>query len=162
MVKKNKIALFVDTSTTSTPVWKRIKKSTELTIAANPETEEYDFIADENPTTELKNYNPEIEQPLKMVEGEDDFEYFWGKFYGLPTGEDAKTQLLLVYVFDKTTVGSTDHYKAWKVDATIVFNELNAVDSELNFNLNFAGDIAEGYATVTDGVPTWEASLPSA
>ena len=76
MIKKHRIGLFVNTAASGMPAFKRIKKSTELTIAMNPETEDYDYIADENPTTEHLGYKPEIEQPLKMISGEDDFEYF--------------------------------------------------------------------------------------
>ena len=161
MVKKHRIGLFVDKTPSSTATWKRIKKSTELTIAMNPETEDYDYIADENPTTELINYKPEIEQPLKMIKGEDDFDYFWDIFYDMKTGQDCKTHALVVFMFDCTEVSSTPYYKAWKTDCSVVMNEMNANDSELNFNVNFAGTVAKGYATVTDGVPTWVASLPS-
>ena len=66
MIKKHQIGLFVDTSDTSTPAYKRLKKSTELTISMEAETEDYDYIADESPTTELTEYKPEIEQPLRL------------------------------------------------------------------------------------------------
>lgn len=161
MVKKHRIALFVDKTPASTATWTRIKKSTELTIAMNAETEDYDYIADENPTTELLYYKPEIEQPLKMIKGEPDFDYFWEIFYELKTGEDCKTQAMLVFMFDSTEVSDVPYYKAWKVDCSVVMNELNANDSELNFNVNFAGDVEKGYATVSNGNPTWVATLPS-
>ena len=51
MVKKHQIALMLNKGTSTSPVWTRIKKSTELTISMNPETEENDYIADESPTT---------------------------------------------------------------------------------------------------------------
>ena len=54
IIKKHRIGLFVNTGTKASPTWKRIKKSTELTLAMNPETEDYDYIADESPTTELE------------------------------------------------------------------------------------------------------------
>ena len=43
LVKKHKIALFLDPGTG----YKRIKKSEALTISMNPEENEYDYIADE-------------------------------------------------------------------------------------------------------------------
>ena len=48
MVKKHQIALMLNKGTSTSPVWTRIKKSTELTISMNPETEENDYIADES------------------------------------------------------------------------------------------------------------------
>ena len=36
MVKKHQIALMLNKGTSTSPVWTRIKKSTELTISMNP------------------------------------------------------------------------------------------------------------------------------
>ena len=161
MIKKHLIGLFVNTAASGTAAFKRIKKSTELTLAMNPETEDYDYIADENPTTELSQYRPEIEQPLKMIKGEDDFEYFWDMFYEMKVGEEAKTDALVIFMFDSTEQSGTTYYKAWKVKTTVIFNEMNAVDSELNFNLNFAGNVIKGYASVhSSGSPTFTETLP--
>ena len=162
MIKKHQIALFFDSGTgQSTPVWKRIKKSTELTLAFNPETEEFDYIADENPTTELTKYAPSLEQPLKMYEDEPDFKFFWEKCYNLPTGSAAKVSMLIVFMFGATGSGAEAEYKAWKVDCMVSYNEMNGVDSELNFELLFGGNIERGTVTVTgtapDYVPTFTA-----
>lgn len=152
MIKKHLIALFINAGTSSDPKWTRIKKSTELTIALNPETEEVDYIADENPTTELTKYAPSIEQPLKMIEGEPDFEFIWKRFFSLATGEDAKAEYMIVFMFDKDTQGA---YKAWKGSAIVSCNELNAVDSEISFDLAFGGTVDKGTATVVSGTPTF-------
>lgn len=152
MIKKHLIALFINTGTGSAPAWTRIKKSTELTIALNPETEEVDYIADENPTTELSKYAPSIEQPLKMIEGEPDFEFIWERFFSLATGEDAKAEYMIVFMFDKDTSGA---YKAWKGNSIISCNEMNAVDSEIGFDLLFGGTVDKGTAKVVDGTPTF-------
>ena len=155
MVKKHLIALFLNTGTSDSPTWTRIKKSTELTIALNPETEEVDYIADENPTTELTKYAPSIEQPLKMIEGEPDFEFIWDRFFSLTTGESAKAEYMIVFMFDKDETGA---YKAWKGNAIVSCNELNAVDSEISFDLAFGGTVEKGTATVTSGSPSFTAA----
>ena len=155
MIKKHPIALFVNTGERQAPVWTRIQKSTALTLAMNPETEEVDYIADESPTEELVKYKPSIEQPLKMIKGEPDFEYFWDKFFAMDTGNEAKTDYLIVFYFDKIEGEEQPTYKAWNGECTISFNELNAVDSELNFDLMFGGTVLRGLATVANGVPTF-------
>ena len=165
MIKKHQIALFFDSGTEpSSPTWKRIKKSTELTLSFNPETEEFDYIADENPTTELTKYAPSLEQPLKMYEDEPDFNFFWEKCYNLPTGTSAKVPMLIVFMFGASGSGPEAEYKAWKVDCMVSFNEMNGVDSELNFELLFGGNIDRGTVTVTgsspDYVPTFTISTP--
>lgn len=159
MIKKHEIALFVDKSATSTPNYVRLCKSTELTLSMEAQTEEYDYIADENPTTELESYNPQIEQALKMIKGEPDFDFFWEKFYNMATGEDAKVGGMIIFKFDSEEVGNTTYYRAWKPRFTIVYNEMNCNDSELNFNLNTAGTVEKGYATIENGVVEWHADI---
>lgn len=166
MIKKHLVAPFMNTGTVENPVWTRIKKSTELTIAMNPETEEFDYISDPAPTTELKEYKPSIEQPLKMIEGEPDFQFFWEMFKARKVGNDAKKELMLVYMFDKSNEGTEQapdyYYAAWKVMTTVTFDEMNCNDSQLQFTLGFGGDVADGYMHMsgTPAVPTWAATLP--
>lgn len=156
MIKKHQIALFFDSGEEpSTPAWKRIKKSTELTLSFNPETEDFDYIADENPTTELTKYAPSLEQPLKMYEDEADFKFFFDKCYALPTGTAARVPMLIVFMFGATGSGAEAEYRAWKVDCMVSFNELNGVDSELNFELLFGGNIERGTVTVTGSAPDY-------
>ena len=133
--------------------YKRIKKSTTLDIAFNSETETYDFIADKNPTESLKSYSPQISQDLTMIKGEDDFEYIYEQMMkSVPNNEEVNTKALLVFMFDGD---KTKGYKAWEVDAKLIFDTLSGVDSKINFNINFASDIRVGNAKVTDGAVTF-------
>ena len=66
MVKKFQIAPYLNSAIDDEtglvdkldPVWTRICKTETFDLNMNPETEERDYIADELPTTELKDYNP--------------------------------------------------------------------------------------------------------
>lgn len=149
MVKKHKIALFLDKSTSSTPSWVRIKKSTAFDLTLNPETAEYDYIADELPTTELKKYKPSLSQALTMYKGEEDYELVFDRFFKLATGSDAKVKILIVFFQEEGTEGE---YKAWQNEAVMSINDLNSVDSTITFDLNFGGNIEQGTATVEEGV----------
>lgn len=90
-----------------------------------------------------------------MISGEPDFEAVWDKFYNLETGEDAKTDYLVVFIFAKTGLGASATYKAWSGSALISFDELNAVDSELSFTLNFGGTVKRGTCTLTGTAPDY-------
>ncbi len=133
-------------------VYKRIKKSTTLEIAVEANTEEQDFIADKTPTELLKNYGVSLAQDLAMIKGEEDFEFIWEKFYNaIPNNEEVKTKCMIVFMFDGD---KTAGYKAWETEAKITFENLNGVDSKINFTINF-GDIEKGIATMADNVPTF-------
>lgn len=152
LITHDLIALFIYNKETNK--YFRIKKSTELTISMNPEDDEKEYCADKNPSKELKYYNPEIEQPLTMLKGEADFEFFFDMFFKQATGDEAKTKCMVVFMSHGT---KETGYKAWETDCLVEMNELNSYDSELSFNINFAGDTTTGIATMVDGEPIFTA-----
>lgn len=130
----------------------RIKKSTELEISIEANTEEEDYIADERPTNSLNNYAITLSQDLTMYKGEPDFEYFYEKAYNaVPKNEEVKTKALIVFMFDGD---ATAGYKAWETDANILFTSINGVDSKINFDIEF-GNMRIGTAKMAEGVPTF-------
>ena len=170
MVKKHQIAPFLNKAVGSdglvnktSPDWMRICMSTAFDLNMNPETEDRDYICDENPTTELKNYKPSFNTPLVMHKNEPDYEFIFGKFFNQDTGDKAKGELLLVFFQEPVDTADTHtHFKAWRVDCTIILNDLNSVDSTLSFDTNFAGTVKKGYVTIADSVPTFTEGTYSA
>ena len=160
MVRKHQIAPFMNTAIDNStklvnktnPTWTRLCKTASFDLNMNPETEEFDYICDEQPTTELKKYNPSFNTPLVMHEKEDDYKFIFEKFYRLKVGDEAKSELLLVFFQEPVDSASTPtHFKAWRVDTTITVNDMNSVDQTLTFDTNFAGTIKVGYVTISDG-----------
>lgn len=151
MIKKFHIALFLNTGTIASPVWKQIKKSTDNTITMNPETKVFDYIVDESPTTEIDRYAPSLSQPITMYKGEDDFEYIFDKFFDQATGDDAHSEILVVfYNADVTT-----SYKAWKCSCVLSMDNMNPVESTITVSITFNGTTDKGTAAVTAGVPVF-------
>ena len=151
LVKKHKIGLFLDSGSG----YKRIKKSTALTISMNPEENEYDYIADENPTTEVDRYKPSIDQDLTMYKGEDDYEMVWPYFYERRTGLEAHIKCMIVFMHEPASGGG---YLAWETDSVLSVQDLATVDKKLNFKIIFGGNITNGVATMSGGTPTFKAS----
>lgn len=163
MVKKYKIAPFLNTAKDAsgfvdktTPTWTRIKKTASFDLNLNPETEDYDYIADENPTTELKDYKPSFNTPLVMYKGEADYEFVFDKMFNLDVGSKAKSEILLVFFQHPVDEQDTpSHFKAWKADCALSVNDLNSVDSTITFDVLFGGTVSKGYVTVTNGTPVY-------
>ena len=88
-----------------------------------------------------------------MHEKEDDYKFIFKKFLKLATGDKAKSELLLVFFQEPvdTTAATHTKFAAWRVDCTIIPNDLNSVDSTLTFDTNFAGTVKVGYVTIDDG-----------
>lgn len=153
MVKKYHIGLFLDkTPKEEAPTWFRVKKSVSLDLTMNPELKEYDYIADESPTSELDKYAPAISQDLTMYKGEADYDFVFERFFNQSVGEDAHTNVLIVfYKHPVDEAAEPTHFKAWMTDSILSINDMNGVDSVLNFDVKFGGTTKKGYVTVTGG-----------
>lgn len=165
MVKKHKIGLFLQNSDTFT----RIAKGTTLTLSMNPEEEEFDYIADESPTTEIMDYKPSIDQDIVMYKGSPDYEMLWPYFYEMRTGSEAHTGCMIVFMHQPVDASGNDielgsitevaGYRAWLTDSVISMQDLNATEKKLNFKVIFGGGVTKGFATMQDGTPTFADTL---
>lgn len=153
MVKKFHELFFINAGTPSVPVWKQIKKATDNTISMNAETSVRDYIVDESPTTVLERYAPGMSFPITMYKGEDDYEYFYAKFFNLHTGADAETQILFV-----DYAHGSSSFNAWKAACVVVIDNVNPVESTITANITINGTVDTGTATVTAGVPVYTSS----
>lgn len=155
-IKKHEIALFINAGTKEAPNFIRIKKATELKLSFNAKTEDYDYIADENPTTELEQYQPGIEGlPLTMYREEPDFKMLWDYAYNLKTGGESTTNALCVFKFDEEAP-TTGKWKAWHFDVSVIIKELDAVEGKLQFDLKLKGTVEKGTVTENEGKPLFE------
>lgn len=160
LIHKTKFVPFLDVSTTSSPSWKQIKKSTTFSLALNPQTKTFDFISSENPEEEIDSYQPALSQSLTMFDDEDDFQAVFDMVYHLPTGGDAHRNVLLVFYAKKYITEDTTpvtYYAAWKVDSVVRLGTLDSVAQSIDFDLAL-NDRDEGAVTVSQqGAPTWVA-----
>lgn len=149
-LKKHKFIPYINVSTTSTPSWARIGKSTifDLTLNANIVTS--DFIEDEMPTDDVTYYKPTLPQELQTNAGDASFDFIYGMFKSLPTGEDIKKDVLLVFA------GASSPFDAWLTNSSVILKDLNSVDEKILFDLNI-NSIKQGTVVIDadTGVPTF-------
>lgn len=153
-LKKNKSMVHINTSTSSSPLWARIGKSTVYNLEANAQTETNDFIEDEMATTEIMSYAPGMSQELQTNKGDAAFDFIYDMFYDLPTGEDVKKQVLFTFAGN---VGSAEapKFNGWLTECTITLVNLDTVAEKIYFNLTI-NKITRGEVTITEGVPSFE------
>ena len=140
-------------STTSSESWARIGKSTVFDLVLNAQTEDNDFIEDEMTTTDVMYYKPELSQELQANKGDPAFDYLYDMFYNLPTGEDVKKNLLIVFAGNIGTE-SAPKFNAWNTTATLILDHFDSVAEKIYFKFSII-KISRGTATVTDGVPVF-------
>lgn len=113
-------------------------------------------------TTDVMSYKPELAQELQANKGDAAFDYIYDMFFNLPTGEDVKKNVLIVFAGDiSTSAETTPIFNAWDCEATLTLDHFDTVAEKIYFNLSF-NKITKGYATVTSaGVPTFSQTRPT-
>lgn len=143
----------MNTATADAPTWARIGKSTVFDLVLNAQTEENDFIQDEMKTTEIMSYSPSLAQELQCNKGDVAFDYLYDMFYNLPTGEDVKKNLLIVFDGNQGTEDEPK-FRAWNTQATLTLDHFDSVAEKIYFNFSI-NSIERGTVVVADGVPTY-------
>ena len=148
-VKKYHVGVLINTGTSESPVWTQIKKTTDNTVTMNAVTRDLDFITDESPTTVLDQYKISMSTPLTMFKGEDDYNYIFGKLYNQATGNEAVTDILIVFLQEK----NGNVYKAWKSKCVLVFDSMSPTESTITPAIKFNGTTEKGTVVITNGNP---------
>lgn len=152
-LKKHKTIPFLNISETDEPSWARIGKSTVFDLVLNAQTEDNDFIEDEMPTTDVKYYKPELSQELQSNKGDEAFDYLYDLFYNLPTGENVKKNLLIIFDGNQGT-DETPEFRAWNTQSTLILDHFDSVAEKIYFKFNIFS-VERGTATVSSGKPIY-------
>lgn len=154
-LKKFNTIPFLDISKNEEAVWARIGKSTIFDLVLNAQTEENDFIENEMTTTDITSYKPELAQELQSNKGDPAFDYLYDMFYNLPTGEEVKKTLLVVFA-GNIGIPEAPKFKAWKTTSTLILDHFDSVAEKIYFKFSIV-KIERGTCTVVDGEPTFTA-----
>lgn len=152
-LKKYRTIPFLNTSDSDVSEWARIGKSTVFDLVLNAQTEENDFIADEMKTTEVLSYSPTLAQELQANKGDPAFDYLYDMFFNLPTGEDVKKNLLIVFDGNMGTK-EEPKFRAWNTEATLTLDHFDTVAEKIYFSFTI-NNIKRGTATVTAEKPVF-------
>lgn len=155
-MKKHKTIPFLNIATVDAPDWARIGKSTIFDLVLNAQTEDNDFIEDEMATTEIMSYKPELAQELQCNKGDAAFDFLYDMFFNLPTGEDVKKNLLIVFAGNQGTEDAPK-FNAWNTTSTLILDHFDSVAEKIYFKFSII-KIRRGTATVTDGAPVFTES----
>lgn len=153
-LKKFKTIPFLNIVTSGSAEYARIGKSTIFDLVLNAQTEENDFIESEMPTTDVQYYKPELSQELQSNKGDPAFDYLYEMFLDLPTGEEVKKNLLIVFAGN---IGTEDaeKFNAWNTKATLILDHFDSVAEKIYFKFSIY-EIERGTCTVADGKPVYE------
>lgn len=124
--------------------WKRVDKSTVGDYTANENTEDFDYIDNDDTQTEVTGNSPTISLEIANIDGNAVYDFMEEQIVNLPTGENAKVPFLFCFG------GSEKH--AQRGIASITDKALSPTDQKITFTLNIL-EKEVGTYTITDGVP---------
>ncbi|MDL2276384.1 hypothetical protein LJC02_01900 [Breznakia sp. OttesenSCG-928-G09] len=158
-VKRTEFATFLNVGSSTAPKYVRIGKGvTGQTLAYNPKTTDEQFIDEENGTSELDSYAPTLPTPQNAYAGNEVFDFVDKLRIGRATGDDAKTDILLVYIYKPGTEAAT--FEAERNDVVVVINDFGGdagSPTVINYDLKFTGDPTPGTVTIADKEATFTA-----
>lgn len=153
MFKKDKWLLYIDTTPKAeAKSWARIGKSTLHTLNMNAQTETFDYIENEIPTTVIDRYEPSMDQEIFTYEDDPCYSFIETMAQNLPVGDEAFTNFL--YIFPRNVGTPEDpQYNAWLCEATITISTIEATGNKITFGIAINSKKAVT-VKVENGVPT--------
>ena len=151
-VKRSEFATFLNTSPDSTATYARFGKGvTSQSVAYNPTVNNEQYIDEDNATSSVDAYAPTINTPQTAYKGNPIFDFVDGLRRSRAIGDAAKTDILMVYLYDKQSDGS---YPAEKQNVSISITDFGGdAGNPLNitYDIGFVGDPVKGTVTITSG-----------
>ena len=144
-VKRSLMRHFLNIGTAETPNWALIGNGvSELTVSYNPQTEDHAYIHEDTPTTDLDSYKPSFPVSMVAKKGGPVFDYVDEKRIARAVGENAKTEVLTVYLYKDASTGA---YPAEKSNCTVQIDDFGgegAKTATINYTVSMNGDPVQG------------------
>ena len=156
-IKRSQFASFLNTTPTKeSETWSRMGKGiTSASVSYNPKVNDEQYIHEDSGTKETDSYAPTLAGEQTAYKGEAVFDYIDNLRQKRAVGNDCKTQMLMVYIYDGD---QTTGYKAEKQDVSISINEFGGEAGgavTISYDIGFVGDAKKGTVTITEGVVTF-------
>ena len=145
--KRSQFMAFLNTTPGGeSPTWSRMGKGiTGQTVNYNPQTTTETYIDEDNATTNVDSYQPNIPTPQTVYVGEPCFDYINGLRKKRAVGDDCRTQILLVNAFEAPTEGGG--YTAERNECTIQIDDMGGdggAGLTVNYTVSLNGDPTSG------------------
>ena len=128
----------------------------ELQVTYNSQKKTTKYIINKNATTRVNGYQPSIDAEQIAYYGDECFDFVDDIRYNMKTGDDAKTQILLV---DKYKEESPGKFRAQVFDCVVSINNDGGPaddDSKVSYTIDINGEPINGTITISEGKPVFE------
>jgi hypothetical protein len=154
-VKRSEFATFLNVGTIAVPDYKLVGDGiTTAAVNYNPQTSEETYIHQDSGTTEIESYRPTMPIEAVAKAGDEVFDFVDALRQSRAVLDEAKTSVVLVYLYETETTGS---WPAEKQDVSIqidTFGGDGGGKAKINYTINFLGDPIVGSFAVATAVFT--------
>lgn len=152
-VKRSLFRTFINIGTIVAPDYALLGEGiTTGEIQYNPQTLEETYIHEDSGVTEIESYRPTMPIEASCINGDEVFEFVDALRKERAVLEDAKTDIVNVWLYEVATLGE---YPAEKQDVSIQIDSFGGAGGEtnkINFTINFLGDPVVGTFNPTTAV----------
>lgn len=144
-VKRSQFAAFLNTTPSATATYNLIGDGVVTGVVNyNPQTEEETYIHQDSGVTEVVSYRPTMPIEAKCKDGDAVFEFVDTLRKDRAVLDDAKTDVVLVYLYETPAGGA---YAAEKQSVSIQIDSFGGdggAANVINYTINFIGDPVPG------------------
>jgi hypothetical protein len=155
-IKRSLFAVFINTTPGSEATWVRMGKGiTSQKLSYNPTVTTEQYIDEDNATSSVDSYAPALDGTQTCYSGEPVFEYLDELRKSRAVGSALNTEILLVYLYDKSTDNT---YAAEKNAAVIQFGDFGGEGGgnvELTYTIGLNGNPEAGTCKIEGSAPTF-------
>lgn len=158
-VKRSQFATFLNTTPKGeTTTYARMGKGiTTSSVAYNPTVNDELYISEDGANKSLDSYAPSMASEQVAFAGDPVFDYVDSLRQSRAVGDEAKTDMLMVYIYDKKAEGI---YHAEKQDVIVSINEFGGDAGgavTISYDAGFCGEPIKGTVTIIDGEVVFKA-----
>lgn len=144
-IKRSKIATFLNTGTSGTPVYSLIGEGvTSGKIDYGPETTDETYIHQDSGATEVESYKPKMSVEATAINGDPAFEFVDSLRKARAVLDEAHTDVVNVWLYETATEGA---YPAEKQTVSIQIDDFGGDGgkaAKINYTINYIGDAVQG------------------
>lgn len=160
-VKRSQFALYLNVLPSGTADYELVGDGiTTATINYNPQTSEETYIHQDSGTTEIESYRPTMPVEATAKSGDPVFDFVDGLRQSRAVLDAAKTDAVLVYIYEGEETPAAGDYPAEKQDVSIQIDSFGGdggAKAKINYTINFLGDPVPGTFVVSTAAFTPDA-----
>jgi hypothetical protein len=144
-IKRSLFAIFLNTAPKETAAYALMGEGiTSHKVDYNPESSDETYVSQDSGTTDVESYKPTIPTQQTAIKGDGVFDYVDGLRKSRAVLEDARSDVVMVYLYEEPTGGA---YPAEKNTVSIQIDDFGGDGGksvEINYTVNMVGDPIKG------------------